>query len=254
MNLKETVEFIFERGKKESNIIEIGDERYAPSALQLKQIHPDPLPPAPPLIPEFRVQTLSGLVSLIKEGVDQEADLLVHIVDETTVNLVTKNVDAWMRRSILVACNAFEYQQFPFGRQMSQEDFIINFMTRFVADDSSDSDYSYVLRIAQGLTSSVVSTSDDDGISQEVTVRQGIHGRKPLEVKRRVKLAPFRTFTEVEQPSSDFLFRLHPQGTEERPAVPFLSLHEADGSAWKKAAMDNIARFLETAQELPVIN
>lgn len=253
MNLKETVEFIFERGKKESNIVEIGDDRYAPSALQLKQIHPDPLPPAPPLIPEFRVQTLSGLVSLIKEGIDQEADLLVHIVDETTVNLVTKNVDAWMRRPILVACNAFEYEQFPYGRQLTQEDFIINFQTRFVPDDGPDSDYIYVLRIAQNLTASIVSISDDNGVNQEATIRSSLSGRKEIALRPRVTLAPRRTFSEVSQPSSEFLFRLHKQGTDERPAMPNLSLHDASGTGWKVEAMESIKAFLAENVELPII-
>jgi len=51
-----------------------------------------------------------------------------------------------------------------------------------------------------------------------------------------VKLKPYRTFNEVEQPESEFLLRLS-DGAQ-------VALYEADGGAWKLTARRNIADYL----------
>lgn len=51
---------------------------------------------------------------------------------------------------------------------------------------------------------------------------------------------PFRTFIEIEQPESEFLLRAK-KGYE---GIEF-ALFEADGGAWKKEAIDNIAAYLK---------
>lgn len=56
-----------------------------------------------------------------------------------------------------------------------------------------------------------------------------------------VRLTPFRTFSNVEQPASDFLFRIKEGGTA--------ALFEADGGAWENEARRNIAMFLRTELE-----
>jgi hypothetical protein len=58
-------------------------------------------------------------------------------------------------------------------------------------------------------------------------------------VKGLVRLAPWRTFREVAQPVSSFLFRVQKAGD-----LPQFALFEADGSAWKLEAVANIARML----------
>lgn len=263
--LKDAIQFIYERGKGESQQVIIDTSAtdkltFASSSLNLKQVHADPLPPAPPLITTFKVQTLAGLVDLIKhnlEGINEGGfdftSFLVHVVDQTTVHLVADTSDKWARRLVLAQADAFEYQQFPFGRQLAQEEFIVNFQTRFVPDDDPTSDYSYVLRIASNLTASVVATADDNGINQEIVVRSSVSGKRSEAMRPRVGLRPYRTFSEVEQPNSGFLFRTHQTGTPEKPGLPLLSITEADGGAWRKSAMDNISRFLSVSQDLPVI-
>lgn len=58
-------------------------------------------------------------------------------------------------------------------------------------------------------------------------------------VPNPVKLRPYRTFHEVEQPASDFIFRMK----SERGIS--CALFEADGGAWENAAMANIKNYLE---------
>ena len=79
-------------------------------------------------------------------------------------------------------------------------------------------------------------SSVDNGISQEVSVRTGAVLKEQQTVQPIVRLQPYRTFLEVEQPASDFLLRLDKEG---RPA-----LYEADGGAWKLEAKRSIAAYL----------
>ncbi|OSB00487.1 hypothetical protein B2H85_13365, partial [Clostridium botulinum] len=52
-----------------------------------------------------------------------------------------------------------------------------------------------------------------------------------------VTLAPYRTFPEIEQPLSRFIFRMQ-QG-------PSAAIYEADGGAWRNQAMQRIKAYLE---------
>jgi hypothetical protein len=56
-----------------------------------------------------------------------------------------------------------------------------------------------------------------------------------------VVLAPYRTFVEVTQPESDFVFRMQ--------NGPRCALFEADGGAWKLTAMRHIKEYLQAALE-----
>ena len=51
-------------------------------------------------------------------------------------------------------------------------------------------------------------------------------------------LTPYRIFNEVEQPSSQFIFRIN--------SMANLALFEADGGKWKLDAINNIAAYLKT--------
>lgn len=54
-----------------------------------------------------------------------------------------------------------------------------------------------------------------------------------------VRLKPYRTFNEVDQPESEFLVRLSEGG--------YVALYEADGGAWTLQARRNVADYLKTA-------
>ena len=59
-------------------------------------------------------------------------------------------------------------------------------------------------------------------------------------VPNPVLLKPYRTFIEVQQPESAFIFRMQDG--------PRAALFEADGGAWRIEAMENIRAYL--AKEL----
>ncbi len=60
--------------------------------------------------------------------------------------------------------------------------------------------------------------------------------------KSIVSLRPFRTFREIEQPESEFLFRMQSSGNG---VPPMCALFEADGGAWRMEAIARIKTFLK---------
>lgn len=89
-----------------------------------------------------------------------------------------------------------------------------------------------------------IATYGDDGVTQKATVKSGIASRSDAVVPNPVILQPYRTFTEVIQPASNFIFRMR----ENRGGGVECAIFEADGGAWKNEAMKNIKDYL--AKEL----
>ena len=67
-------------------------------------------------------------------------------------------------------------------------------------------------------------------------------------VPNPVNLIPYRTFLEVEQPASDFIFRI----SEGRGGAPVFKLVAADGGLWKSQAVENVKKYLtEALKDIP---
>ena len=81
---------------------------------------------------------------------------------------------------------------------------------------------------------------DDDGVSQKTTIKSGIAMRQDVIVPNPVSLRPYRTFAEIEQPESNYVFRI-----KDTDNGPCFKLVEADGGLWKNAAMKRVKEYLE---------
>lgn len=113
--------------------------------------------------------------------------------------------------------------------------------SKFIDDpDDPETDKALLLKFAGTVESGSVSEYGDDGVTQKATVRQGIASKADAIVPNPVRLRPFRTFVEVEQPCSGFIFRM-----KESHGAVSCALFEADGGAWKNAAMRGIKEYLE---------
>lgn len=161
---------------------------------------------------------------------------VIHVVDEGHVQVVSGFSNVWAKRETLIDCKLDVSVGFKFGQYLGHEDFIVGVLANFT--DAGDRDY--VLRIASNITAERVVQSEDDGIGQTIGVKAGVSLKKQEDLKGRVKLAPYRTFREIEQPVSEFVFRVKQSADQ----VPLLGLFEADGGKWKIDARENISRFL----------
>lgn len=183
----------------------------------------------------IKMTTLSGLVDYIKSGADKMAEhMLVQVVSPTEVKLISM-LDGDRKRECLVEVCA-DIPDFSFGRFMDTESFLIGMRSKFIQNESAGA----LLQFAGTVESGTVATYGDDGISQSATVKVGIAGKDTKLVPNPVKLRPYRTFTEVEQPESEFVFRM--KDCDHKVAC---AIFEADGGAWKREAMRNIKNHLE---------
>ncbi len=106
-----------------------------------------------------------------------------------------------------------------------------------------EGDRARTLALLGSIRSDEVVTANDDGITQTVIAQAGVVLNRQVEVPNPVTLAPYRTFREVDQPTSPFVLRL---ATPHGQKLPQAALFEADGGAWRLVAMERIGRLLRT--------
>ena len=240
--LKEAIEKILDLKRDET--IDVDGRTYWTRSE--KEVEPEPLP----LLGRIAtVPTLEGFISYFKQSERDPADLLIVVKGPTQVALMTR-ADEQSRRDHLITanydCNGFSFDQF-----MDITRFIINVHCQFV-DSKAKTD---LLASTSQIRGEEVTDHSDDGITQKVAKvsKFGRIGEKE-QISPIVTLAPKRTFADVEQPESQFLFRLE----ECKGDKPLAALFEADGGAWRLDACRVVADWLrsnETVKELgiPVI-
>jgi hypothetical protein len=216
----------------EPRIIEIDERTYSD-----KKIYPV-LAPEPDAL---EVATLGSLIAYYNTNVDclDKKDLIVHVESYNKVSMFSALKDPFQQRNIFIEAVAMT-PTIHFERQMEVEPFIIQLQSMFVETPERDS----LLKFLGSLTAGFSKTMSDNGVSQTVTAKTGAMVDN-VEVPNPVTLQPYRTFSEIDQPESDFVFRIH-GGTDITCA-----LYEADGGAWKLTAIERIAEFLK--KELPVV-
>lgn len=188
------------------------------------------------------MSTLTGLVDYIKGRIDESTEkMLVQVVSPVEVKLISA-LDGDRKRETLVDVTA-QIPEFAYGRYMDNETFLIALQSKFIPGD----DRELLLKFAGTVEDGTVAQYNDDGITQKATVKTGIASKGDALVPNPVRLRPFRTFVEVEQPESSFVFRMK-QGNGVECAI-----FEADVDAWKNVAMQNIKEYLQSElKEFPM--
>lgn len=143
-------------------------------------------------------------------------------------------------RTVYALAKRHSFRGVEFGNQYAVEDFIIALKSKFVKEDS---DWEQVFELAKKVTVEDSVELNDDGMSQRVTVKQGVSAASLTTVNKPTDhaLRPYRIFPEVEQPKSIFFMRI--SGNKSTGA--YIALFETDGGKWKVDASEIIKRFIE---------
>jgi hypothetical protein len=186
--------------------------------------------------------TLAGFAAYVKENRDKlDLGTLATIVrSHSRVELVGPLQGEFQQRPVFAAADLHELAGdtgFRFGTYLDPETFVIDVQVRFVPTDTR----ALMLALVGNLKDESVRQANDDGVTQVVAARAGVVMAREVEVPNPVKLKPFRTFREVEQPESRFVLRVK-RGSEGQ--LPTCALYEADGAAWKLEAVSSIATWL----------
>jgi hypothetical protein len=242
---KETIEKI-QRLVEDRLVLDVDGRKYTPASL-----HPVMYVPRPDTITVHNLRGFCGFITNdIDRRIDKTASLIV-VNSPQQVMLISAVCGDDLRRDRLVKADLDnELETFPFGRFLPQEEFAIRFRSLFVQKDGDDSEY--VLSYASKLVGGTQIDGSDDGITQEVQVKRGLSGvlKDKISLKPIVKLSPYRTFREVEQPESEFLLRVRLDGNN----VPTVALFEADGGAWINQATETVVQYIQSlVSDIPVI-
>lgn len=182
------------------------------------------------------LSTLTSLVDYVSSGKDRKyEDLFIHVEDEETVYLRGTLLDDGNREELVKVKAIIPY--FNFDSFLDAEQLNIQLQSKFVQNEDRD----ILLKVVGNIQEDNVRTTGDNGMAQAVTIKTGVASADDVLVPNPVKLAPYRTFLEVEQPESKFIFRMKdgPRG----------AIFEADGGAWRNQAIKNIKDYLSAALE-----
>lgn len=194
-----------------------------------------------PTVSPLAGHTLTGLKSFL--AAEKIENPVVHIESFDSVALVSSIFGPWKQRETYMEAGAYPVK-FSFGNWYDLESFVIAMQTCFVQNVTAKS----ILAIVGNLSTGAITTLEDDGITQSATVKAGVTRKAKADVPNPVMLAPYRTFPEVIQPESPFVFRLRDNGDN----MPSCGLFEADGGAWKNDAIGLIKGWFEA--NLPGVN
>jgi len=185
----------------------------------------------------MKTKSLQSVVNYIKSNVDEcIADskwVVIHIDNYKTINVMGEASFDSRKRDGFISAEA-EVPAFRFGEFYNAESFNILMQSVFVKNKDAE----ILLKVVGNLKDLSVKTIGDDGVSQSVTAKTGIATVEEVKVPNPVGLMPYRTFIEVEQPESKFIFRMREGGN--------CALFEADGGAWKLTSVDSITTYFKT--------
>ena len=230
-NLKEALEYVVDLKDNEQKIIRNysgeGKEYYDAKAHDLHELDPRRYPKP------LELSSLTSLVEYVRKQLDQTnlyVNLIIHVTNHDTVE-VKSELDDEKRRETLAVAKAI-IPNIPFGRYQDVEQFNIMLQSSFI--DNGDSDL--LLQFASAIKIDKGAEIADNGVSQTTTIKSGVSSLAQAKTPNPVTLKPYRTFFEVDQPESKFVFRIND--------APGCALFEADGGIWKAAAKANIAEYL----------
>jgi hypothetical protein len=185
----------------------------------------------------LRTTTLQSVVDYFDKKIDDiNGSVFVHVAGPATVDIV-KYLDEENRREIRI-CAEHTSHTIEFGRKYEQSEFI----TLLRSQVSPSVDRERLQKFVGSLNDESSLKLEDDGVSQRTVAKTGVATYSSVESDGVFLLSPFRTFSEIDQPESDFILRLHGRAG----SVPLVSLHESDNHAWKLEAIERIAGWLKT--------
>lgn len=223
-NQKEALEYLVNLGEENDPIVELEQGTY--SKISLSRVNA-------PLAAELNISTLTGIVDYLKSDIDNlSGEILIQISSPDNV-LVWSPLNNDRKRELYLEARAILPNNIRYDSFLDTERFNIMLQSSFV----NKGDKERLLKYTGLVKDEAVKSVGDDGIGQQVTIKTGVASVGQAIVPNPVQLAPYRTFPEVKQPLSSFIFRM-----KEGPAA---AIYEADGGAWRNEAIQNIKKYLE---------
>lgn len=186
---------------------------------------------------EIYLHTLEATVDYIRDCIGASKFELPFVVKAEHDRVdVFSGLDDRLDRNYLVETRPL-LPIIQFDRWMDMESFVIQLKTCFAETENLNK----LVAIVSTITDESKVSMEDDGFGLKVSQISGttIKKQQELQINPIVRLAPYRTFGEIEQPESKFLLRVRDGGQ--------MALYEADGGMWKLEAQNNVSEYLRSA-------
>lgn len=201
--------------------------------------HTEELRPAIDSPETMRLNSLDALVQLVKKE-QQERQLFVSVTGHDEVDVYdSPSEDSRWKRNVMYNARAIDIPGWEPEVQMGFDQAAVALMTRF--QDGGDREYT--LQLLSQITTGAKVTYTDNGVASTIVTQKGAALAQNTTIKPLVKLRPYRTFQEIEQPEGIFLIRISERG---------ITFREADGGMWKLTARNTAKAWLqEQLQDMP---
>lgn len=196
-------------------------------------------------LPPIDVSTLDALIEYVKSDLDSGSNggrkLMIHVQSH---DLVTLTTDVYgpdrARDTYMVAkwSNLFT-SGFKFDSYQQQESFVIGLKTLFEQSDEPDAGINKVVKLSANITEVAEVNRVDDGANQTIVAKTGVARTENVTAENPYELRPYRTFRDITQPASLFMWRAKSNDQ--------LALFEADAQSWKHEAIRSIREYLDSA-------
>lgn len=182
----------------------------------------------------LQLNSLEALVKLVKtEAAGKESPLYITVPSCLKVLCFGQPQDGkCYHRQTYYEVDATDVPGWGDSVKLSFDQAAVALQTRF--QDSVDR--GYTLQLLSNITTGAKVTYADNGIATSIVTSKGVSLQQNSTIRPLVKLRPYRTFQEVEQPEGMFLIRIDERG---------ITFTEADGGMWKLEARKTIAKYLE---------
>lgn len=193
-----------------------------------------------PVYPERKtLSSLEAVVSMVEtEALKDIAPIYIEIPSPTCVAVFTQPMHALRDKRIsLYEAHAVDVPGWEAQTKLPFDQAAVALQTRF--QDGGDRDYT--LQLLSQISTGAKVTYNDIGVATTVVTSKGVSLQQNSTIRPVVRLRPYRTFQEVEQPEGLFLIRIDERG---------IAFTEADGGMWKLTARRTIkAYFAELLAE-----
>lgn len=230
--LKEAIEKIEEMSSP--LVYTEGDHSYVLYADHTEELRPNIGSPE-----TVRLNSLDALVQLVKKE-QQSRQIFVSVTGHDEVDVYdSPSEDCRWKRNVLYNARAIDIPGWEPEVQMGFDQAAVALMTRF--QDGGDREYT--LQLLSQITTGAKVTYTDNGVASTIVTQKGAALAQNTTIKPLVKLRPYRTFQEIEQPEGIFLIRISERG---------ITFREADGGMWKLTARNTAKAWLqEQLQDMP---
>ena len=188
----------------------------------------------------LQLNSLNAVVQMVKREAlkayyDEEFPLFITVPAHETVEVFTAPfAEERYSRPVLYKARATDIPGWEAEKGLSFDQAAVALQTRF----QPGGDLEYTLALLSQITTGAKVTYADNGIATSIVTQKGVSLQQNTTIKPVVKLRPYRTFQEVEQPEGLFLIRINERG------ITFI---EADGGMWKLTARKTVTQYLSEA-------